>query len=334
MQDSAPASPSVEIPVTVLPSIENSDPELTTPAPGVCESLPFFFRLASYPPSFFSTRPPPPTPTPAPTPAPSESSSSTNSIPSGDSANQPRGWLMSQLRNLYRLCTSSVSAVSITAPAVGWTQNIPMLKLDMGQSESALDDIELTAIIRAVRSTGTTSKRRPNRRPRISPSSSIDQSQVLRAQGASPIHRSRTSYANRSNSRRIESRGSFGRTLYRFPQLLSMNSKPELQTDPEEGTSPGDEQDPRNPPLATAVPETAPPTTPERASAATPEAPMTAPPVGTDVSPGWSRWIFNGVSRRWTVLRGRFAHHDVNENAHQSGKSPVSALHILIMSYL
>lgn len=330
MQDASPASPSVDIPVTVLPSIENSDPELTTPAPGVCESLPFFFHLASYPPSFFSTRPPQPTPTPAP----SESPSSTNSIPTGDTANRPHGWLMSQLRNLYRLCTRSVPVVSITAPAVGWTQNIPMLKLDMAQSESALDDVELMSIIRAVRSTGTASKRRPSTRPRISPSSSVDQSQVLRAQGASPIQRSRTSYANRSNSRRIESRGGFGRTLYRFPQLLSMNSQPELQTGSEEGANPGDEQDPHNPPPATAVPETATPATPERASAATPGTPMTAPPVGTDVSPGWSRWIFNGVSRRWTVLRGRFAHHDVNENAHKSGKSPVSALRILIMSYL
>lgn len=329
MQDPAPASPFVEIPVTVLPSIENSEPELTTQSHGVCESpASFFSACLSHSSSVVS-----------PAPTPSDSSSSTTSTSTEDSGNQPWGW-MSQLRNLYRVCTHSygapiVPAVAITAPAVGWSLDIPVLNLNMGQSETALDDIELISIIRAVRSTGTASNRRLHRRSGASPSSSSEQSRVLRAQGASPIHRSRTSYAKRSNSRRIENRGSFGRTLYRLPQLLSLHSQPELQNDSGEGTNPADEQDSLNLPPATAVSETPPPATPERVSPATPMAPMTAPPAGTDVSPGWSRWIFNGVSRRWTVLRNQFAHHNVNENENQPGKFPMLTLsyiyHVLLL---
>jgi hypothetical protein len=253
-------------------------------------------------------------------------SSSTTSTSTEVPGNQRRSWLMTKLRSLYRLCTRSQGAsvppgATITAPAVGWSLDIPVLNPNKAQSYSALDDIELMSIIRAVRS-GTESNRS---RPRASPSSSSSQqSRVLSAQGATPIRRSRTSYANRSNSRRIESRGSLGRTLYRLPQLLSFHSEPELQDGSGEGTNPAHDQDTLGLPPATVVPETTLPTTPERSTPATPVAPMTAPPAGTDVSPGWSRWIFNGVSRRWTVLRGRFAHeHDhETENENQPGKFP------------
>lgn len=328
-----PAPPSVEIPVTVLPSIESSDPEVTTPSPGVCElPTPFFSlrsslhsSLRSSSVSFFSVRS---LSVVSAASTPSDMSCSTTSTSTEVPGNQRRSWLMTQLRSLYRLCTrtqgaSVPPAATFTAPAGGWSQDIPVLNSHTAQSYSALDDLELISIIRAVRS-GRESNRR---RPRASPSTSAsEQSRVLRAQGATPIHRSRTSYANRSNSRRIESRGSLGRTLYRLPQLLSFHSEPELQDGSEEATDPVHEQDSSNLLPEAVDPETTSPKTPERSTPATPVAPMTAPPAGTDVSPGWSRWIFNGVSRRWTVLRGRFAHdhdHDhENENENQPGKFP------------
>lgn len=316
LEQERPATPSVEIPVTVLPSIEPSDPELMTPAVGVRESPDSFFSLPIPPASFFPVRS---SSVASAASLPSDSSGSTASTTATeDPGNHRHRWLMSKLRSIYRLCTSSngapaVPAPAITAPAVRWSLEIPMLNLDMGQSTSALDDFELTSILRAVRSTGTASSRRHSRTGG-SPSSSSEQSRVLRAQGATPIRRSRTPHANGSNSRRIESRGSLGRTLYRLPQLLSFGSQSELQDDVGEETNRVDEHDSLNIPPETAAPEATPPSTPERAPPATPVAPLTAPPAGTDVSPGWSRWIFNGVSRRWTVLRGRFAHDDDNRN--------------------
>ncbi|OOQ87954.1 hypothetical protein PEBR_15321 [Penicillium brasilianum] len=313
-----PATPSVEIPVTVLPSIEPSEPELTTPILGVRESPDSFFSLR-VPPASFPVRS---SSIDSAASLPSDSSSSTASTAiTEDSGNRRHGWLMSKLRSLYRLCTSSNDAAvvptpAITSPAARWSLEIPMLNLDMGQSTSALGDYELISILRAVRSTGTASSRRHSH-TRGSPSSSSEQSRVLRAQGATPIRRSRTPYANRSNSRRIESRGSLGRTLYRLPQLLSFGSQSELQDEVGEETNRADEHDSLNNPPETAAPDTTPPSTPERAPPATPVAPLTAPPAGTDVSPGWSRWIFNGVSRRWTVLRGRFAHDHDNRNESQ-----------------
>jgi hypothetical protein len=313
-----PATPSVEIPVTVLPSIEPSDPELATPI-GVRESPDSFFSLPVPPASFFPIRPP--SIVSAASLASDLSSSTASTAITEDSGNRGHGWLMSKLRSFYRLCTSNDAPVvptpAITAPAVRWSLEIPM----MGQSTSALDDFELISIFRAARSTGTESSRRHSH-TRGSPSSSSEQARVLRAQGATPIRRSRTPYANRSNSRRIESRGSLGRTLYRLPQLLSFGSQSELQDDVGEDTNRADEHDSLNNPPETATPDTTPPSTPERGPPATPVAPSTAPPAGTDVSPGWSRWIFNGVSRRWTVLRGRFAHDHDNRNESQQGKIP------------
>ena len=230
---------------------------------------------------------------------------------------------MSNLRSIYRLCTGShaapamspiVSAATITAPAFRLPLETAVVNLNMGHAESALDEIELMSIICAVRSAVTVPSRRSHRRLRTSLSPSSEQSRVLRAQGATPIHRSRTSYASRSTSRRIESRGSLGRTLYRLPQLLSFGNRLELQDDSSEVTNPLDEQVSLNVPPTTSVPEATPPSTPKRGTPTTPVAPLTAPAAGTDLSPGWGRWIFNGVSRRWTVLRGRFAHDHDHDN--------------------
>ncbi|KAJ5174579.1 uncharacterized protein N7482_000456 [Penicillium canariense] len=313
MQDavvSALAKPAVEIPVTVLPSVETGDLELITSTAGGCESPNSFYSLCSSHASFYSFGPPS---VMSAISTLTNSSGSTMSTSSADSCNHPRWWLMAHLRSLYQLCTHSHGApivvpfVPITAVAVGWPLDLPVLTPNMGPSESALNDIELISIC-AVRSTLTASTRRVRRGAGASPSTSSEQSRVLRPQQASPIHRSRTSYADRSNSRRTESRGSFGRTLYRLPQLLAG-----LQNDSGEETPPEDTYDFVDHPPATPVPATPVPLTPERAAPATPVAPMTAPAARADVSPGWSRWIFNSVSRRWTVLRGRFSTQQDNE---------------------
>ncbi|KAF3387061.1 hypothetical protein F1880_000246 [Penicillium rolfsii] len=315
-----PQSPSVEIPGTVLPSIESSDHEVTTPIPGGCESPNPFFSLPSSV-SLFSVRS---SSVVSASSTPSDTAIWTNSPPSEALGNQRRSWLMTQLGSLYRLCTrtqgASVPSAATTAPAVGWSQQIPVFNPHTAQSYSALDDLELISLIRAVRSGRESNRRRPRASPSISAS---EQSRVLRAQGATPIHRSRTSYVNRSNSRRIESRGSLGRTLYRLPQLLSFHSEPELQDGSSEATNPIQEQDSPDSPPETIPPKT--PKTPERSTPAAPVAPMTAPPAGTDVSPGWSRWIFNGVSRRWTVLRGRFTHDHGHETANENQPAVAAA---------
>ncbi|KAJ5692916.1 hypothetical protein N7462_002339 [Penicillium macrosclerotiorum] len=338
MQDTditVPVTPSIEIPATVLPSVETSEFESMTPTArtGACElsgpseSLPTLFpaRPLSFCSDFSST-------------FVSADFLSTTPVPNEDLQSPPRSWWISRLRNLSPFwnrslvvpnATATFLAAPIPAKPLGafstladpitkfyqrWTPDLSILGLEIGPSNSALDGIELM-ILRLVR----TSRTAPTSRRRLPAASSAGRSpssterpRVLGSQNATPIHRSRTSYADRSTSRRTQDRGSFGRTLYRLPELLSFRSNSDSLSDTNVGQSPP----PEGPQVGEAqqiAPKTPTPKTPERAAPETPVIPMTAPAASSEASPGWSKWIFNSVSRKWTNIRDRFGNHSENE---------------------
>ncbi|CAI7629652.1 unnamed protein product [Penicillium bialowiezense] len=103
----------------------------------------------------------------------------------------------------------------------------------------------------------------------------------IRARGSS-----RTTYADRTRRRQAEIGGRIHSTMFRVPEYLAQR-----------------DADARSAPLPedTETHEQTP--TPEE-SAHTTETPAPATPVRPN-TPGWGRWVFDSVSRRWTGILGR-----------------------------
>lgn len=180
--------------------------------------------------------------------------------------------------------------------------NIPALQ--NGPSNSLLDDMLTLRSVRSIRRRNprfSPPRRLPPSAHAASPTSNrvTGDSRVLKAQQATPIRRSRSSYSIISQSRRTEASGRIDRTLYRLPDLLSQNESTEA--------SPANEVHPDMEPEESGL-MIAPMTPPTHASTA----PMTAPPAATTTpsdpnnSPSFPRWIFNNLSRRWTSIRERW----------------------------
>lgn len=232
---------------------------------------------------------------------------------------------MTQLREAYRFYIRSTgllvdAATPVPIPALRWPMNIPILNLDnMAPAQSALDDIELISTLRAVFSLQRKSDSRSRPQSGSAQLPSPSQSHVLRPQNASPIRRTRTPRSRRSSTHRTEGSESFSRTLFRLPELLSSHNEAEADSGQAVETNSAEQQEFVDA-SATVVARTespAPaPATPKRERAASPVAPLTAPPAAVNGSPGWSRWIFNGVSRRWTVLRSRLNPEENDDEAH------------------
>ncbi|KAF7719786.1 Uncharacterized protein PECH_006889 [Penicillium ucsense] len=350
-QDAGPAPPSPEVLVTVLPSIENSETEATAPATGVCESPRPPKPSISSPGPILSPGPvPSPGPVlslgPIPPPGPASGLSPAAAMETGRSR---RGWLMTKLQKVYRLCTigrgalSDVaapgpdSAASVAAYSPRRPQHTPMLNFNIAPAYSALEDLELINLLCAARSLEWASKPRSRRASETARLPSPSQSRVLRAQRASPIRRTRTPHLRRLSAQRMEDRDGFGRTLFRLPALLSSRHEGDADSKQDDDVNPAKEREHVDAPASvTAAIDFPPPTTPERGTLASLETPQTAPAAAVNGSSGWSRWIFNGVSRRWTVLRGRLHHgeddgdsqaifHDNDVVASEESATPFSA---------
>lgn len=151
----------------------------------------------------------------------------------------------------------------------------------------------------------------------LSPSNSPSSlNRVEKSIKTTPIRRTRLSYAAISRRRRSEASGRIDRTLYRLPELLSQNEA-------DGGVSDSTNLTTRPPPQAST-----PMTNPGAASlhlthddalvTGSPSKPGNAPTevnasaershqAESPSSPGFVKWAFNQVSRRWTNIRDRYA---------------------------
>lgn len=152
---------------------------------------------------------------------------------------------------------------------------------------------------RRTRSRRSRSSRRKSNSPR-SKMDSPSQPQVLAPQNATPIRRGqRTSYTAIANRRRTEANGTMTQTLFRVSNLVPTNEA-NAQNNP----------NPTNPDENTADIQQPAIDTTDSATEANPNAlEVNRPVVDSDQPRGWSRWIFNNVSRRWTSIRDRLAPH-------------------------
>ncbi|KAJ6021711.1 hypothetical protein N7540_007215 [Penicillium herquei] len=117
----------------------------------------------------------------------------------------------------------------------------------------------------------------------------------LRAQNATPIsRRSRVPYSTIASRRRSVAGGHVSQTLFRLPDLI--NQAALIEPSPESRPSHFEE----NPESASALPAT-----PASKNLTASNIPQTAPVARVGSSPGWSRWIFDSVSQRWSTMRER-----------------------------
>ncbi|KAJ5722503.1 hypothetical protein N7488_000538 [Penicillium malachiteum] len=117
----------------------------------------------------------------------------------------------------------------------------------------------------------------------------------LRAHNATPIvRRSRVPYSTIASRRRSVAGGHVSQTLFRLPDLI--NEAGLIEPSPRTRPSHFEE----NPESTSVLPAT-----PAPKNSTTPNIPQTAPAARVSSSPGWSRWIFDSVSRRWSTMRGR-----------------------------
>ncbi|KAJ5709417.1 hypothetical protein N7493_010751 [Penicillium malachiteum] len=117
----------------------------------------------------------------------------------------------------------------------------------------------------------------------------------LRVHNATPIvRRSRVPYSTIASRRRSVAGGHVSQTLFRLPDLIDEAGL--IEPSPETRPSHFEE----NPESTSALPAT-----PTSKNSTIPNIPQTAPVARVSSSPGWSRWIFDSVSRRWSTMRGR-----------------------------
>ncbi|KAK9855064.1 uncharacterized protein MYU51_003465 [Penicillium brevicompactum] len=128
--------------------------------------------------------------------------------------------------------------------------------------------------------TRTTEDETPAKRykpaPVITPGGSL-----IRARGSS-----RTTYADRTRRRQAEIGGRIHSTMFRVPEYLAQRD-----ADARSASLPQDNDTHEQTP------------TPEE-SALPRETPVPATPIRAN-TPGWGRWVFDSVSRRWTGILGR-----------------------------
>ncbi|KAJ5735301.1 uncharacterized protein N7483_000426 [Penicillium malachiteum] len=148
-----------------------------------------------------------------------------------------------------------------------------------------------------------------NTRPsKVTPRTPSRHKTPLRAQNATLIvRRSRVPYSTIASRRRSVAGGHVSQTLFRLPDLI--NQAALIEPSPETRPSHFEENPESDPAL---------PTTPVSKNFTASNIPQTAPAARVGSSPGWSRWIFDSVSRRWSTMRGRL---DFNK-AHDSQLAP------------
>jgi len=150
----------------------------------------------------------------------------------------------------------------------------------------------------------------------LSPSNSPSSlNRVEKSIKTTPIRRTRLSYAAISRRRRSEASGRIDRTLYRLPELLSQNEADGGLSDstnlttrpPPQASTPMTNSGATSLHLTHDALVTGSPSKPGNAATEVNASAESSHQAESPSSPGFVKWAFNQVSRRWTNIRDRYA---------------------------